>query len=641
MCRQRARFLIAAHMIVMAAASAGDATTPPPATAAPAPATVTHASVHTAAEVIQILDQTSDWYRTLATQQQIASQPSDVLIVSANRQIADKVVALSFDMARANAELLSSQADAAGKGAEKSSLESLEQRHDQLDAQRQSIQQEIAAQQKKPATGKAGKDKDAKLQELQGELAMNAARANLLDTMEDFVDHSDPKSADAAALKAHIDAIEASIPTTGNLALPSQPGGSSTPAARPTAAAAPAPDQSAAKPQVRRGVWDLAEEVFRLRSKIKAIEAIDLETKELAGAFHKLSEAPLAQLRAYSAQSDALASQADTAGSAALQGLRAQFDTLAWLFKQTSSILLPLSKQAVLLEQYRHNLGNWRDVTHRQYREAVQVFAIRLGILLGLLAAVFTIAEIWRRAVHRYVSDPRRRYRLLLARSILMWTVIGSIVGLSLVSEISAFATFAGLITAGIAVAMQSVLVSVVGYFFLIGKYGIRVGDRVQIGSVVGEVMDLGLVRMHLIEYHDQEPRGPTGRVVAFPNLIVFQATAGLFKQIPGVSLSWHEMTLPLPAVSDYAALKQQLLDEVAAVIDDYRGEIERQNREVQGMSVSSHGIDVSARVQMHIVDGHMQAQIGYPVHSQHAAEIDERVSQAVLKVLNDLQKPA
>ena len=67
--------------------------------------------------------------------------------------------------------------------------------------------------------------------------------------------------------------------------------------------------------------------------------------------------------------------------------------------------------------------------------------------------------------------------------------VIVAIVGLSFVTEISSFATFAGLITAGVAVAMQSVLVSIVGYFFLIGKYGIRVGDRVQIGNVIGEVM--------------------------------------------------------------------------------------------------------------------------------------------------------
>ena len=172
--------------------------------------------------------------------------------------------------------------------------------------------------------------------------------------------------------------------------------------------------------------------------------------------------------------------------------------------------LLPLSQEAVLLEQYRHDLRLWRNAG-REYHEAWQVLAARLGILVGLLATVFVLAEIWRRAVLRYVHEPRRRYVLLLVRTILMWVVIVAIVGLSFVTEISSFATFAGLITAGVAVAMQSVLVSIVGYFFLIGKYGIHVGDRVQIGNVVGEVMDLGLVRMHLMEFNDQGPLGPTG----------------------------------------------------------------------------------------------------------------------------------
>src|SRR5882672_2323332 len=113
----------------------------------------------------------------------------------------------------------------------------------------------------------------------------------------------------------------------------------------------------------------------------------------------------------------------------------------------------------------------------------------------------------------------------------------GAAIGLSFASELGSIVTFAGLITAGIAVAMQSVLVSIVGYFFLIGKYGIRVGDRVQIGEVTGEVIDIGLVRLHLMELGGHGLLGPTGRVVAFANSIVFQVSSGLFKQIHGVNL--------------------------------------------------------------------------------------------------------
>jgi small-conductance mechanosensitive channel len=624
-----ARFLLASVASLLGALAAADAVSPP---AAPPNLNATQVSVLSASEVVEILDRTSEWYRTLGLPQQNSLQPSEVLILYANRQIADKVVDLVVELARADAELLSSEANAAQASADKSAATSLKQQRDQLAAQRQSIQQEIAAdQQKRSSAGGAGKELETKLAELQGELAMNAARANLLDTMGEFVNQRDPKSADAEALKAHIDAIAASIPLAAAAPAP-QTG--TTPAATSPAASALL-NSGVEKSGVRDGIWDLAKNVFDLRAKIKAVEVIDARSKDLADLFAKYSEAPRARLQSYAAGSDALASAADSATGVALQNLRSQFDTLAWLFKQTSSILLPLSKEKVLLEQYRHNLSSWRDTTLRQYHEAWQVLAARLGIVIGLLASVFVLAEVWRRAVLRYVHEPRRRYQFLLVRTIVMWVVIVAIVGLSFVTEISSFATFAGLITAGVAVAMQSVLVSIVGYFFLIGKYGIRVGDRVQIGNVVGEVMDLGLVRMHLMEFHGEGPLGPTGRVVAFPNLIVFQATGGLFKQLPGVNLSWHEISLPLPAVSDYTALKQRLLAAVRDVTKEYRGEIERQSREIQDMSLSGAGADADAHVQMRIVDGHMQALIGYPVHSQHAADIDEQVSQAVLAVLS------
>jgi small-conductance mechanosensitive channel len=225
---------------------------------------------------------------------------------------------------------------------------------------------------------------------------------------------------------------------------------------------------------------------------------------------------------------------------------------------------------------------------------------------------------------------------LLLVRKIVLWTVVVGIVGLSFVTEISALATFAGLLTAGLAVAMQSVLVSVVGYFFLIGKYGIRIGDRIQIGTVVGEVIELGLVRMHLMELNTLGPLGPTGRVVAFANLIVFQASGGLFKQIPGVNLAWHETALTLPAVDDYAALKERLLTALTAVLSDYREEITRQTREIGRTTASLTVDDAIPQVQMHLADGHMQALVRYPVSLTHAAEIEERVSAAVLKVIAD-----
>jgi small-conductance mechanosensitive channel len=288
----------------------------------------------------------------------------------------------------------------------------------------------------------------------------------------------------------------------------------------------------------------------------------------------------------------------------------------------------------VLLNQYRRNIGNWQDAIKNQYRNALKTLGVRLGLLGVLLAIVFGAAEVWRRGVMRYVQDSRRRYQFLLLRKIALWCVGVVIVGFAFASQLGSIVTFAGLIAAGLAVAMQSVLVSIVGYFFLIGKYGIRVGDRVQIGEVTGEVIDLGLVRLHLMELGGHGQLGPTGRVVAFANSIVFQVSSGLFKQIHGVNFVWREITLSLPAGIDYAAAKEKLAAAVSHVLKDDCEEIARQTKEIQRATASKSGGDAQPRVQLSFSAAGVDAHIRYPVHLQNAAEIDERVSQSAFSVI-------
>jgi small-conductance mechanosensitive channel len=610
---------------------------PPPTDAAAA----SHVSVLSADQVIQILDQTVEWYRTLGTQQQSASQPSDLLILYANQQTASQVVGLAFDIARANAELLSSEASSASLAPDAaSSAQTLDALQKKLQAQRQAVQSEMDADRRQLGAAKAGdNDLRLKLSELQGELDMLDARKNLLDTMAQFVSESD-KTAGSNALKAHIDAIAMSVPSSGSVPVAAAPA-----VATPAAAAAAVPAKTAAAVPAtalaagsvsssRQGIWDLAANVLRLSQKLATITAVDRGTADLERTFDNIRSAPLAQLKALSARSDALATQADNPHGAMLKGVRDQLDTLAWLFKQTSDILIPLSKEGVLLQQYRHNLKSWRDAVRHQYRDALEALGVRLAILLAMLAVVFAGGELWRRLVLRYTSDPRRRYQLLLVRRLTLWTLVVVIVGLTFVTELSSFATFAGLLTAGVAVAMQSVLVSIVGYFFLIGKYGIRVGDRVQIGTVSGEVIDLGLVRMHLMELSSQGPLGATGRVVAFANSIVFQASGGLFKQIPGVNFAWHETTVSLPAGADYTALKEKLMAAVTEVVKEFHEEIVRQTKQIEQTTASSSVGGALPQVQLHFSAAGVDALVRYPVQLQHEAEIDERVSKELMKVI-------
>jgi small-conductance mechanosensitive channel len=597
------------------------------------PSTTTESrAVMTGDQVVQILDETVDWYRTLGAQAQASAQPSDLLILYANQQTADKIMKLAFDFARANAELLSSEAGVKRAAEEAASEQSLSRLRKRLDEQRASIQAEIEASKRQLAsTPNQDHAMQARISVLQGQLDLLNARRNMLSNMAQFADETDSTGFGANALKAHIDAIAASIPAASGTPVRVAPA-----AAGPGSTTSDSPVVASGSSLSRFGIWDLAATVLRLNAKARTIDQIDQRTAELQETFNNIRTPPLDQLKRLADRGDALAEQADSTNGANLRGVRDQYDTLAWLFQQTSSIVTPLSKASVLLTQYRRNLANWREAIDKQYGDALEALGLRVAFFVGLLVVVFLLAHLWRRAVYRYVLEARRRSRLLLVQKIVLWALVVAIAASTFSTELSSLATFAGLITAGLAVAMQSVLVSIVGYFFLIGKYGIRVGDRVQIGSVTGEVIEMGLVRMHLMELSGDGQAAPTGRVVAFANPIIFQSSGGLFKQIPGVNLAWHEVTFSLPTGADYAALKDKMVEAVTRVIADYREDIVRQTREIQKAASSSESGDPLPSVQLRFSASSVDAIVRYPVQLSHAAEIDERVSRELLNVISE-----
>ena len=194
--------------------------------------------------------------------------------------------------------------------------------------------------------------------------------------------------------------------------------------------------------------------------------------------------------------------------------------------------------------------------------------------------------------------------------------------------------------TAGVAVALQNVILAMVGYFLLIGKFGVRVGDRVQVSGVVGEVVEIGLIRLHIMELAGAGTDAqPTGRVVAFSNSIVFQPNPGLFRQVPGTSFIWHEITLTFAADSDYHAVDQRLRAAVEVALRDYSKSLEQQRRQMERtlgfVSIGS----LAPAVRFHFTAAGLEVVLRFPVESGKAAEIDDRVTKEVLRAINQEPK--
>jgi small-conductance mechanosensitive channel len=383
------------------------------------------------------------------------------------------------------------------------------------------------------------------------------------------------------------------------------------------------------------GILAIVTDLFALRRKLQALRENIRQTDALQQSSKDLRTPLLAKLRELSQAGDQLAAAPELQDPKALAAQSKNLDTLTQQYKQLSSSVVPLGKQNILLEVYRRSTGNWARAVETEYYAELKSLAVRVAGLAVMLGLVLGIAELWRRATFRYVTDPRRRYQFLLLRRVVLWFVVTIIVALAFASELSGIGTFAGLLTAGIALSLQNVILSIVGYFLLIGRYGVRAGDRVQIAGVTGDVVDVGLIRLHLMELTAGPNPRPTGRVAAFSNALVFQAGAGLFKQIPGTSFVWHEITLTLGPESNYREAEQRLLEAVNTAFADYKEKMELQRRGMERALSSVPTTALKPESHLHFTQTGLEVVIRYPVELGNAAEMDDRVTRELLTALD------
>lgn len=598
-----------------------------------------------ASGVMAYLNQAVTWYRQFAAQQQIALKPSDVVFVYDNHQLADQAIQQAFAFARAQAAAIQVQGKPDSAQAANTQYDALRKLKDTLDKQLHDTQAESDSDKKRlaTATGKQHQELQDQVAELDGEIALAAARRDATQSMLEFVNETASEGGNAG-LKAQIDALAESVPVAATGASgtatpnPAPSGSSANPVTGNQSAAAqgsqtlPALTASSVRPDTTH-LWDLVANLFALSRKVSTIDTATLLTDRLLTASNRIRMPLVAHLKDMSQQGDQLANAADTATPAQLAAEKQQLDSLAKQFKQLADAFIPLNKEVLVLGLYKRSLDNWKESVRGEQKTELLDLLVRVISLAVFLVVVFGVAELWRRAIVRYVHDPRRLHQFLLLRKFVLWSFVAMVVTFSFANSLGSLATFAGLLTAGVAVALQSVILSVVGYFFLIGKYGLRVGDRVRIGDVNGQVIEMGLVRFHLMELGGAGDT-PTGRTIAFSNSIMFQSGPGISKQIPGTSFGWHEITLTLAPNVDYGDIRKKLLAGVNAALADYREEMENQNRSINDFAATS-AKGLQPTMQAHFASSGLEVVIRFPVTSQHASEIDARVSQAVRKVLD------
>jgi small-conductance mechanosensitive channel len=191
--------------------------------------------------------------------------------------------------------------------------------------------------------------------------------------------------------------------------------------------------------------------------------------------------------------------------------------------------------------------SSWIDVVKIRQRE-VEHELMQSAMLI--LLVIFGVYLANRLVDHFFVGLAVERTRLHTLRGVIRFAV--QAVGLALILFIlfglpNQISTILGLAGAGLTVACKDFIMGFIGWFLLMGRNGLRVGDWVEIDGVVGEVAEIGLLRTVLLETGNWTDSGhPTGRKVAFVNS--FAIEGHFFNFSTTGQWLWDEVEILVPA---------------------------------------------------------------------------------------------
>jgi small-conductance mechanosensitive channel len=575
--------------------------------------------------ILSHLNAIISWYRDTSSKVQSVGLPSDAIYQDTSQNLAQQAVRLAFQSAQAAAVLVNASDQATppaapGAPGTSSQQQNLTQTLATLKSRIEQDQSNLDALNKQIETAPRSKRQTltAQRDSLQAEIALDQATQDAVQKLATFVENSEESG--VGGLGGNINDLARTVPEVlGD-------------ASAQKAAAKPA----AAQPAIANSSG-LIGHCLTLYAELRTMHNIDQlanETERVHDNASALRKPLRDALSATIQRGRDLTTQTPPSDPAQAAAAQQELRSLTGQFKRVSNVVIPLSQEMMVLDQSRSNFLNWRNSIARESKDALRSVVSSAVAILFALGIIWILSEVWRRWTFRYIQDVRRRRQFMLLRRFVMGFLILAVLTLGIVSDFSSLATFAGFATAGIAVGLQAVLLSVAAYFFVIGRYGIRIGDRVSIAGVTGDVIDVSPVRFYLMELAGSDVNlYPTGRIVVFSNSVLFQATTPLYKQIPGTEYTWHEVFLQFVAGADFQLAEEKLLAAVNTVYDKYKKDIEQQHNELERRTEIQLK-PPTPQAKLHYADSGLEFLVRYPTEIRTAPDIDEQIIKAVLAAI-------
>jgi small-conductance mechanosensitive channel len=257
----------------------------------------------------------------------------------------------------------------------------------------------------------------------------------------------------------------------------------------------------------------------------------------------------------------------------------------------------------------------------------------RVVATIVVLAAVLVVAGLGGRiAASRGHDEFASYYYRHLAR---YGAAIAGVIALLVVwrSIIGHLAIFGGLLAAGLAFAMQEVIGSIAGWFNIVSGGIYRVGDRVEIAGVKGDVIDITLLRTKVLEMGSSLPEEPswvggrqsTGRIVSIANKATFEQPTYNYSSF--FEYVWEELRVPVPYDADWK-LAERILCEEAERVSDSEGAREAMQEMRRRFPMPQHEVD--PRVYVTLTDNWVELAARFIIPVRQSRTIRDEMSRAI-----------
>jgi len=294
--------------------------------------------------------------------------------------------------------------------------------------------------------------------------------------------------------------------------------------------------------------------------------------------------------------------------------------------------LASLDKRVDNEKELSQNYALWLDLVSDRQRLIVRRILVGAAIVIGI-ALIGIFFNTWLEKVLGKVRVDRRQMQTLRATARVSVQVAAILLVLLVIfGPPSQLGTFIGLATAGLTVALKDFIVGFLGWFVLMGKNGIRLGDWVEINGVTGEVVEIGLFHTVLLETGNWTDSGhPTGRRVTFTNSYAIEGH--YFNFSTSGQWLWDELQIVLPTGEDpypmIEAIQKRVLE---ATQDSTKAATQEWKGAAGNRDIGSFSAEPSINVKP--VLGGVELSVRYITQANQRYQLRTKLNQAAVELL-------